>query len=815
MDAIYHCQNLNRLARVRAHPTLNGIAWLEVLDGRAPAGSPRQQTLLVHFARPLADALDARQVRVEAPPRALPVGVVWARRASEAASLRAEGLISTAERDFLLALADADATLAVRTDSRGDFSTYTLRLVAAPGETLPPPGIDRRLAEIAFQFKVECPSPFDCAPDESCPDDAPAAPTIDYLARDYASLRRLMLDRMGVTLPAWQDRSAADVGVALVELLAYVGDHLAYAQDAVATEAYLGTARQRVSVRRHARMLDYAVHEGLNARAWVHFQVEPGGPAEGLTLAAHTPLLTRGDAPLVFETMHALRLASNQNEIAFYTWDDDACCLAAGATRATLLSREDPSVAAPLDLREGDVLVFEEVVGPETGLSVDADPAHRHAVRLTAAVRTTDALSGAEIVEVAWAEGDALPFTLCLSARVPAGGGAFAVRPVGVARGNVALADAGQTIVDDALDPDRVTDTRYRPRLRQANVVYAEPFDARALALRPAADALGQDARRAMPARLTLNDGDETWQPRRDLLGSSRFAPEFVLETGGDGRATIRFGDDVLGKAPTPGAPFTATYRVGGGPAGNVGADAIADVVGVPGIARVRNPLPAVGGLPPEPLDAVRLYAPQAFRLQERAVTEEDYARIAERLPGVQRAMARYRWTGSWRTVFLTVDRTGGLPVRDDDYFLDSLRAHLERYRMAGFDVEIGDPVYVPLDVEMAVCVAPGYFRADVQQALLRVFSRAVRADGTRGFFHPDAFTFGQPVFLSQLYQAALAVEGVASVEVTRFQRYGKRAAGEREKGVLRPADMEIVRLDNDPSAPENGRLTFAMAGGV
>ena len=60
-----------------------------------------------------------------------------------------------------------------------------------------------------------------------------------------------------------------DIGVALVEVLAYVGDYLSYYQDAVATEAYLDTARQRISVRRHARLVDYRMHEGCNARAWV------------------------------------------------------------------------------------------------------------------------------------------------------------------------------------------------------------------------------------------------------------------------------------------------------------------------------------------------------------------------------------------------------------------------------------------------------------------------------------------------------------------------------------------------------------------
>ena len=70
-------------------------------------------------------------------------------------------------------------------------------------------------------------------------------------------------------MPDWRERHVPDLGIALVELLAYVGDHLSYYQDAVATEAYLDTARQRISVRRHARLVDYPMHEGCNARAWV------------------------------------------------------------------------------------------------------------------------------------------------------------------------------------------------------------------------------------------------------------------------------------------------------------------------------------------------------------------------------------------------------------------------------------------------------------------------------------------------------------------------------------------------------------------
>src|SRR5439155_6940900 len=99
-------------------------------------------------------------------------------------------------------------------------------------------------------------------------------PEISYLAKDYASFRQLILDRLALIMPDWQERHVPDLGITLVEILAYVGDYLSYFQDAVATEAYLQTARQRTSVRRHVRLIDYRMHEGCNARAWLCLAVD-------------------------------------------------------------------------------------------------------------------------------------------------------------------------------------------------------------------------------------------------------------------------------------------------------------------------------------------------------------------------------------------------------------------------------------------------------------------------------------------------------------------------------------------------------------
>lgn len=841
----YRCKNPAR-ALLLAQPGLdgvdyNGIDYLEVLDEEAPSPAQRQRTLLLRCFKAINPPLRQGNVRLEGGVRVKGVRVRWAYVASEfstnpadAASLP-NSLVTLEERRYFTSLPDPQQVLVIRTEQEGDYSSYTLRLVQSPSTPAPPAGFDAQLAEVEFSFKVECPSDFDCAPGEECPPGVLPEPRLDYLAKDYASFRRLMLDRLALLMPGGQEGPPADLQVVLVELLAYVGDHLSYYQDAVATEAYLGTARQRVSLRRHARLLDYPMHDGCNARAWVCLEVAPA--ADGLVLpgpdpSTHRPgslLLTRLEAagtllspdqlaealtqtPEAFETLHDLPLFQAHNRIALHTWGDEACCLPKGATRATL---QDPG--AKLRLEVGDYLLFEEVRGAKSGLEADADRQKRHVVRLSRVTPGLDPLvpdpanpaQPLPLLEVEWAVADALPFALCLSGVVEG----QPLTEVSVARGNVALADHGRTQGPEELRAARRPPHALTPG--RGPVTQRAPFDPQA----PAQQAPRWEMSEVRPAMVLFEGGDRNlaWQPRRDLLASDRFAREFVLEVAEDGRGQLRFGDDVLGQAPTPGVAFEAVYRVGNGPAGNVGAEAIAHLVrpqGFPagGVLRVRNPLPAVGGLEPESPEAVRQYAPQAFRRQERAVTEADYAEVTQRHPEVQKAAATFRWTGSWYTVFVSVDRKGGRPV--DAAFEEELLGHLERFRMAGYDLEIDGPRFVPVDLALEVCVAAGQFRSGVEAALEEAFSTRELPTGP-AFFHPDRFSFGDPLYLSQVYRQALAVPGVASVEVRRFQRFGKTPARELEEGVLSTGRLEVIRLDNDPSRPEFGRLELAMKGGL
>ncbi len=333
----------------------------------------------------------------------------------------------------------------------------------------------------------------------------------------------------------------------------------------------------------------------------------------------------------------------------------------------------------------------------------------------------------------------------------------------------------------------------------------------------PAREATLAAPRTAAPAiglQGVLDGTADPWDPSIDLLASRSTAREFAVEIEHDEGVQVRFGDGEHGLRPATGTAFTATYRVGNGPAGNVGRDALAHIVTtVTGITGVGNPLPAAGGTAPETGDEIRRDAPAAFAVQERAVTAADYAEVAGRSREVERAAATFRWTGSWRTVFVTADRFGNAGV--DAAFETRLRGWLERYRMAGYDLEVDAPVFVPLAVALHICVLPGHFRSDVATGVRAVLSTGTGPDGTPALFHPDRLTFGQPVYLSAVLAAVHAVVGVQSARVDRFGRQREPALSGIATGVLPMGRLEIARLDNDPNHPERGVLDLTFGGGT
>lgn len=747
---------------------------------------------------------------------------------------------------------EADAgdprVLHVFVDREGDFSAYVLDIEHA--------SIDVERSQAQFSFKASCPSDLDCKPVDDCPPVVLDEPALDYMAKDYQSFRRLMTDLIADRNPDWQERLPADLGMTLVELIAYAGDYLSYYQDAgPGTEGYLDTCLHRISAARHARLVDYTMRNGRNAATFVHFAavagantVVPQGTA--LTSRIGVPLQGEVGAPGVvlpvtadfdadpalrnvktFETMRPTRLIDSNNEIRIHSWSDAQCCLAKGATSAWLYAASG-GVAIRPDIVPGEYLLLEEVQSPITGVAADADPKHRQVVLIESVTPTEDAvftnsLAGPgltprlnvavpalPLLRVTWTEADALTFPLCISALTDQD---VPVDPVSVARGNIAPADHGRTVVrDSALGTLRLPDPG------------SGRWPLPSLAL---PDAPLTHTGEGPAVQLLLNFfGDpsaESWLPVPGLLDSGPFDQSFVAEIDNAGAAVLRFGDDQYGRRPLDAGRAVARYRIGNGTAGNCGRDTLVHVAANAAAAAidfVRQPVAARLGEDPETIEHVRQIAPEAFRaIQFRAVTERDWEEVALRNPDVAAAKASFHWTGSWHTVFVAIHPTdagnlrrlpgGGAELQPQ--FADAIHAYLTRFKLAGYDLDVRAAIYVPLEIDIRLCVATGHFRGDVLAEAERVLSNRSFADGSRGFFHPLAFGFGTAVYLSRLYAAVEAIEGVASAEITLFKRYWELPRDELARGLIEMGAFEIARLDNDVNFPENGVLRLSAVGGL
>lgn len=487
---IYKCCDEKRKAAVLGNPTLNGIDYLEVLGFDAqPLGLAPQTILLVRCLKAAPATLTPANILITGGESITNIKAIFVTPASTPPAT-----MTAAQQSYFTSLPNAADVLMIGVSSPGDFSPYTLRVVNSATEASEDPfevtevlaGFDPQLAEVEFSFKVECPPFFDCKPVAECPPNLAPPPRINYLAKDYGSFRTVILDRLSQVLPTWGATSEADIGIALAELLAYMGDSLSYKQDAVATEAYLQTARSRVSLRRHALLVDYHVQDGCNARTWMHLEVSVPVSLDGTKTQFYTrvpgaPASLTGNerqamamGVVIFEGMQQAQLFQEHNQMSLYAWGEENCCLPKSATEATLLGTLDK-------LQAGDVLIFQEIVGPQTGNPADADVRHRCAVRLTR-VTTQDAQGNrlvdplfedgtgnaitsttqtpTPVTEIQWAEADALPFPVCISSKYIDSKQQEQVAPkVSIVLGNNLLADHGVTLT--GIDLGRVP----RPQL--------------------------------------------------------------------------------------------------------------------------------------------------------------------------------------------------------------------------------------------------------------------------------------------------------------------------------------------------------------
>jgi hypothetical protein len=778
----------DRILAVVASTTYNGIDFVEVLPPR---------TLVVHF-------LNA--VSIEDP---LTTAAITGGDSAPTVALEpitaADWSTDTEGRPLLTLTALAD----------GDFSNYTLTITA--------PKLDLILDTTVFSFKATCPSDFDCAPPAAaCPPPTVEVPPIDYLSRDFQSLQQALLAYSSLRYPNWVERSEADFGVMISEVLSAVGDELSYLQDRVAAEATLSTATQRRSLVSLARLVDYEPRPATSATTLLQCNVAAKG-----TIAAGTRIfaLAPDGSQVPFEIGKGIADPTNypvsdlwNHAIQPYWFDDNEQCWPAGATDLWVQGHG-------FRFTSGQALLIQTDL---PGESV------RQIVHLTAAGHeTVDPIfvtngSPTPVTHLVWGSSEALSRARDLTRTV-----------IG---GNLAPATQGQRFTETfalGARPTSAPDATLAIARRGPNGSDSEPNYVfhYPLGQAPLGWLANTDPTQPPSPEIVLQQtlpAAATWSFATSLLESLATDTDFTVDpvgwqvvarsnTGqptqydviGDNGSCIRFGNDVFGASPADQDLFQVTYRTGLGAIGNVAADSITmidpSMAGL--ITAARNPFAATNGADKETASHIQRMAPQAFRATPyRAVLASDYEAAAESLPWVQKAGASFRWTGSWMTVFTAADPRGSEQISVVEEI--QLVELLNRRRLAGYESYAPPPDYVSIDLRIEVCVQTGWLDGDAEASVLNVLGSSTRAQDAAGFFFADRFTFGTPLYRSRLEAAIQNAPGVGGVRAINYRQRGTFAGFVDLPEIVTPAPTQILRVDNDPSWPERGAIRVIAEGG-
>lgn len=777
-----------------------------------------------------------------------------------------------------IALSANETVLTVTVEPVGDYSTYKLRVNTSEFDATDPVIIDPLLNEIDFKFRPGCFN-INCAPDWAQAPEPDQEPVIDYLAKDYDSFRHTMMAAMMQRVPGWQPSSEADLDQVLLELFSAAADELSDYQDRVMNEAYLSSARKRVSLARHARLMDYHIHQGNQASTWLALEVEPEFPsspepgatiqyylAENFEVWAGGP--TRDDAAVVFLTRERRRVHQLVNRLGLYTWGNAIPSLVAGDTTAdlkvivpTTLTKKKAAVAVRDVIRSGVIkyLLIQEHRNPATGTLNGFNPQKRQLLRLLSGDDGAEALydpttAAADydpvadqpanpnvewFVRVRWEEKDALKSNYCFTVKCSE---TREVQDVSLFHGNLVEVTHGrlQTTVfkepGTTLTPpnecyyERVGrwDLRSDKYGKWGTICALPAWPLAYLNTRPGGDEPPQSTLSVVVSQ--PGGGRDAWDEMPSLIhsdDSDESGDHFVVETDEERLSTIRFGNGRNGKELPENAEVTCTYQVGDGLEGNIGLGKLVQFNQAAHnllkldpnnplprdsstIKRCWNPFDITNGRAPEPAAEIIRRAPEAYRIsQRRAVTLQDYVRRAMELPEVSRAAAAYAWTGSWRTVRVTIDPVGTNVLEAE--VRRKVARYLNAVRLIGEDLEIRPPQFVPLEIHVKVCAKRDIWPEDLGSILGQEFSDGWTPDGRRGFFHPDLWTFGQSLLASQIIGRVLAIEGVEHVISVTMKRWNSAESPTTE---IPAGPNEIIQVLSDPDHLEQGFIHFEVQGG-
>lgn len=618
---------------------------------------------------------------------------------------------------------------------------------------------------------------------------------MNYMAKDYESFRQSLLELLTKKFPEWNYKSDADARIMLVELFSYIADELSYYQDRVANEAFLRTARKRFSVGSHLNLVDYRLHNGCSAIAFIKVVASSIGFIPKSLQVSSYSLPTESE--IVFETDSEKYVYPSHNELKLVI-PDGSNELKRGVHSAYLGGwhshiRNNDFVLFEQEEKKEVVQLIEEPVLTE----ISIESLHENFLDGKMSKPKMQTEQNVKVTKITWSANQSLQSS-------------YDSRYV-MSCTNIIRVTEGMTI--SGID------------MLKKGSEYVEDFVFK-LKERPLAFVSDSLLPYLAKSSLEVWVDNQIWEETGDLLDAGPFDKHFTVSVDDEGYGQIRFGDGINGKKPLPWSTIRARYRTSLGSMGNVGRDVLRkfDRQKYNFIASVTNPLPAIGGTDMQSIEDAKITGPRTLKFQERAITGADYASLIKRkFPQITDIRARIVFTGSWNTVIIAIDAKSE-HIADSD-FLSEVRQYANKIKTVGNEIRLEFAKYVYVDVGIVVYLEKKAGKHDVERRLRNVLGNANYDEGKKGFFHPDNFSFGQPVYVSKLYDAINQVRGISSALITKLgnhREFSIYSAVKKngtiqddisemniKRGYLPVDESEIIRLNNDPLHLELGLLTL------
>jgi|GEM_PF-2528805 hypothetical protein len=763
--------------------------------------------------------------------------------------------------------ADTRIILEINVPEPGGFELYEL--------TLHFEQLDRFFNSSIFSFKQACPTGLDCGKETECPIEGKKDVNVDYLARDFWSYRSALIDFASQYYPEWEEKIEADQAMMILEVMAALGDEFAYTQDRYALEAYLSTATQTQNVINHAKLVDYEVGRGQSAVTTLIVGAtglpqytrirDDSSSVEPDTVYA----LKESIGAIPFQLIEKNWLHPRWNQAQVHMPDAGEPCLEIGATEAYL------KLSPPVDSELPPDVAFSSAENfwlgrrmiLRSGVGIPDEPKRSWMVVITEVEPYEDPLildpdTGLPTVltRVAWSKEHALPFQMPYSS-------AYAYL-------NCVDAIAGETVKEYfRIGSTQTITEKYTSSLNDFELAQLADLppaverlgacvESRGLILRyglvdsisegiawsaaqqgqisePLISITEVEPDASNPERLQYQPfpGSLNWQYVNSVLNAHSESAIYTVEHGYWGEVkryqkpsgdvvhydyvsnegfSVRFGDGTFGRLPNEGAILQVTYLTAPGTNANLSSDTITllasptdNSISLDYAEWVTNPFSINSATEAESIESIKDNAPEAYQhLPLRAVKLEDYQEILERDERVQQSRASSRWTGSWTTDFISVDPMDTTFMSQE--LRNGIKDTLDCIRQAGRSVCHKAAIYLPIDLKVEVCTKSDFQNAKVIRSIQ---SALTDRNNVNAFFHPNNFSFGDPLIRSKLEAAIQSVDGVKGIENIQIRKKGESSFKNFDAS-LHVAAHEIIQITNNPEHPETGHVSINAHGG-